>query len=447
MIFNVDCIMASDISRILNGILYGNDCLIENVSLNSKMMAKNTCFLAIKGKNFDGYNYIKEALENGAKLIITDRYISLNSPYVLVDDVILALGELAKFQSKGIKVIGITGSLGKTTVKNMVVSVLSRKYKVHGTEANENNEIGVPKTLLGAKNHDFCVVEMGMRGLGEIGYLASIALPTTVIVTNAKTSHIERLKTKENIFLAKMEILKFEPQNAILPYEKRFIQYDYKKTSPIFVGDGSKCFASDIKVENNSIKFKVFDSEKHSLEMKIYSKFMHNIQNALFAYKVGKIYGLTDKQIKNGLESYKQESMREEEIEVNGITIINDSYNSAFESLTSAIISVERYANLVGKKFNVLIGDILEAGSDKKQLFEKVKKQLKRLNVKNVFVFNDELTVMFGDLENSFGANSYKEMAKIIYEKLDNNDILLVKASRGVGLERVIEEMKGMQNE
>ena len=139
--------------------------------------------------------------------------------------------------------------------------------------------------------------------------------------------------------------------------------------------------------------------------------------------------------------------MREEEIEVNGITIINDSYNSAFESLTSAIISVERYANLVGKKFNVLIGDILEVGSDKKQLFEKVKKQLKRLNVKNVFVFNDELTLMFGDLENSFGANSYKEMAKIIYEKLDNNDILLVKASRGVGLERVIEEMKGMQNE
>lgn len=447
MVFNIDCISAGDMGKILNGILYGNDCLIENISLNSKIIAKNTCFFAIKGKNFDGYDYINEALENGAKLIITDRYISFNASYILVNDVILALGEVAKIQAKGVKVIGITGSLGKTTVKNMVVSVLSQKYKVYGTKSNENNEIGVPKTLLNAKNHDFCVVEMGMRGLGEIEYLASIALPTTAIVTNAKTSHIERLKTKENIFLAKMEILKFEPKNAILPYEKRFIEYDYKKTAPIFVGDGSKCVAREIKVENNNIKFKVFDNRKYSTEMKIYSRFVHNIQNALFAYKAGKIYGLTDEQIKNGLEYYKQENMREEQVVVNGITIINDSYNSSFESLTSVIISVERYANLVGKKFNVLIGDILEAGTDKELRFKKLKEQIKCLKVENFFVFGNELAEIFSDLKKSFGSNDYKEMAKMIYEKLGENDILLVKASRGVGLERVIEEMKGMQNE
>jgi UDP-N-acetylmuramoyl-tripeptide--D-alanyl-D-alanine ligase len=186
------------IADVLNSKLIGENKKIEDITLNSKeQLNKTTCFFAIRGEKYDGNNFISEAVKNGAGLIVTNVKPNIEVPYILVDDTKIALGILGKHNKGGTKIVGITGSAGKTTTKEMIKALLSQKYNVYATRLNENNEIGVAKTLLRIKNHDFCIVEMGMRGLGEIRYLSSIAEPDISVITNAGTAHLERLGTKE----------------------------------------------------------------------------------------------------------------------------------------------------------------------------------------------------------------------------------------------------------
>mgnify|MGYP003305247738 CR=1 FL=1 len=209
---------ASEIAEIVSGVLLGEDILIDRISLSSnERMGEGCCFVAIKGEKYDGNDFIEDALKNGASLVICERKSSCDA-CITVDNTRIALLKLAAASKGDTKIIGITGSVGKTTVKNMIISVLSQKYKVTGTSENQNNEIGVALTMLGITNEDFCVLEMGMRALGEIDLLSSYALPETAVITNAKTSHIELLGNEENILQAKLEILNYKPKNK-LPLE------------------------------------------------------------------------------------------------------------------------------------------------------------------------------------------------------------------------------------
>lgn len=434
---DISILKASEIARIINGELYGEDVEINKISIDSREnLDKNTCFWGIKGKKFDGNEFTLEAENKKAGLIVSNKR-AIKGSHIYVKDTRIALELLAKSRIKNTKVVALTGSVGKTTVKNMIISVLSQKYKVCGTQGNQNNEIGVLLTLLKIKNEDFCVVEMGMRNRGEIDYLASVAKPETVIITNALTSHIERLKSKNNIFLAKCEILNYSPKNAILPFEKRFVNLNIDNVNLYYVGENSSCRIGDFRQNNNEIVYEIID-EENIKTMKIYSLFLHNIQNSLFAYKVGRIYGLTDEEIREGLLNYKQDKYREEYKRIDGITIINDSYNASYESMASALCSLKKYCIQTNKTPCALLGDILELGRCSQEIHEKIARLCKELGIKKLFYKGENYKIFNKYLENTILIDPSRESFRYIKQYLNSDDVLLVKGSRNMNLEKIL---------
>lgn len=432
---------ASYIADLTNGILNGADVLIDKISLNSKETGDNWCFIAIKGNTFNGADFIDEAIKNGAQLVITEENIEANVTVIYVKSAIKALGAIAKAHIKSTKIIAVTGSVGKTTVKEMVISVLKEKYKVCGTRGNENNEIGVPTTLLSVKNHDFCVVEMGMRARGEIDYLASICTPECSIITNCGSSHLETLKTKQNIFLAKAEILNYSPKYAILPNEARFKLLKLKETKTFYIGEKSPLLY-DYKYTNDGIIFSVKDNGAIIDNIKLKSFAFHNISSALIAFTVGKIYGLGYDEIKQGIENFKTPPMREEYLKIKDITVINDCYNSSYESIKSALLSMKNYANIQGKEPSLLIGDVLEAGECAQAVHREIGRLCKEAEIKHLFTFGKYADFIVDGFGKGHLFTNKKDIAKEILSTLGKNDVLLVKASRGAHFEEIIQDMK-----
>lgn len=431
---------ASEIAKIISGNLIGRDVLIDKISINSEeIVGSGCCFVGIRGKNFDGNDFQENAFENGAELAICERQ-STNKPCIIVENTKTALLKLAKAGRGKTKIIGVTGSVGKTTVKNMIISVLSQKYSVIGTEGNENNEIGVAKTLLKIQDEDFCVVEMGMRALGEIDLLASVALPELAVITNVKTSHLELLGTEENVLRAKMEILSYTPKYAVLPNDARLRSQNFGKTVTVFVDENID--SSRYKYFENGIEFSLDKNENYSEKMKIYSFYVHNIYNAEIAYNVGKIYGLTDTEISKGISSFKQDKMREEYLVINGITVINDCYNSSYESLKSSLYSLANFAKIKGKRANALIGDMLELGENRCELHTKIGQICHAIKIERLFLYgelveNIRMGAGYGEV-----FDSKEELINEICQKLNRDDVLLVKASRSLKFENIIEGMK-----
>ena len=436
---------ATEIAEIVGGRLHGEDKMIDKISINSKETALNWCFIAIKGKNFDGNVFINEAIKNGASLIITDSKIDAKVSSIYVEDTVKALGKIAKRHIGDTKIIAVTGSVGKTTTKEMIISVLKEKYSVIGTNKNENNEIGVPLTLLSIQNHDFCVVEMGMRAKGEIDYLASITKPECVVITNSGTSHLEYLKSRENIFLAKTEILNYVPKYAVLPNEQRFRNLRKNKIRSLYIED-EDCCIHDYKYTKKGIILSIKLGRRIIENIKINTFYIHNLKNALFACKVGEIYNLSDQEIKRGLEGFVSPQMREEYLEIKGIKVINDCYNSSYESVESALYSLVNFAEIHKKKPSILLGDILEAGEESEEIHRKIGVLCKRLNV-NIFAYGKYAKSVLEGADEGFLLSNIEEISKNILKNLGEKDALLVKASRGMHFEKIIEEMKEISND
>ena len=236
--YEINSVSLKELAKEIDGELIGENLNVKSISLNSKeKTSQNAIFIALKGKRYNANAFVSEAVENGAVAILTDEKLDTEIPYIKVQNSTKALGLIAKRNIKRTKVIGVTGSVGKTTTKNIIISVLGSTFSVSGTNKNENNEIGVAKTLLKVKKEDFCVLEMGMRAKGDIDYLASISHPETAIVTNIGTAHIERLGSRENIFKAKMEILNYNPENFISTYDKFYSNYQFNTAkNTYFVG-------------------------------------------------------------------------------------------------------------------------------------------------------------------------------------------------------------------
>lgn len=425
--------LCSEIAEAVNGKMKGNDEKIEAITLNSKEISQApSCFFAINGKNINGAEYINEAISNGAKLIITQEQIDCAVTVIYVDNVVMALGLLAKKHKGNTKIIAITGSNGKSTTKDMVISVLKTKYSVCGTYKNNNNEIGVALTLLSIKNEDFCVVEMGMRALGEIEWLSYIAEPGIGIITNCLSAHLGKLGSRKNIFKAKTELLKYVKEYSILPNEIRFKRIK---------GLRSKKLYTDLKIRNirrqdGSIIFDVYDCK----DIKIKSIYNHDILNAVFAYMVGKLVGLDDYSIKKGLNDFKKENSRGEILKSKRFLIINDCYNASYESMKMAIISTkEQFAN---KKIAVLLGDMLELGNKSKQLHLKIGKLCKKLKIDRLYAYGSYARYYINGFGRGRELKNSNSIAEKILNELDESYVLLVKASHLMNFEKIIEQMR-----
>lgn len=444
-VIHIDPTSSKKIAEIIEAKVYGNlDVVIDEVSLDSRSNMKNCVFFAIEGKQYDGNSYIENAIENGAKLIVTSKEPTLKFgvSIMVVNDTKKALGLLSKALKGQEKIVGITGSVGKTTVKDMTKLVLEEKYSVNSTENNYNNEIGVPLTLFKGKNCDFNVIEMGMRGLGEIEWLSYISDPEISIITNVGSSHLERLKNKDNVFRAKTEIIKHTKKFAILPNENEFHSLDYGTLTPLFIGKGGDCFIDKIYSNGEMTAFDVsFKGELiHGIELNSISE--HMAHNALFAISVGKICGIGNEDIRKSLKKYKGREMREEISQIGELTIINDCYNASYESMVASIKSAKNFGKIHRKNVIAVLGDMLELGEYSKEFHYRIGELSRDLGIKNIYATGE-----FGGciLDGFFGGEYFEDknqIATALINSLNGDEVVLFKASRGIHLDTVITQMK-----
>ncbi|HII4513192.1 UDP-N-acetylmuramoyl-tripeptide--D-alanyl-D-alanine ligase [Clostridium perfringens] len=421
---------------------------IKAVSTDTRKIEEGTMFIALKGENFNGNNYVLDAFNKGAKIAIVDEVkCDLNE---LKEDVALikventgrALMDLAKFyrEKLGLKVVGITGSAGKTSTKDLVAAVLSDKYKVFKTKGNFNNEIGLPLMILELDStYDVAILEMGMRGLGQIKELAEIASPDLGIITNIGISHIEILKTRENILKAKMEIATFFDKNNTLVVcgNDDFLgalpeaQYKIVKTG---VGENFEIGAKNIALEELSSKFTVYDGEKEE-EFSLDMPGEHNISNLMLGIAIAKELGVSFEEMKRGLKNIEATSMRLELIKKDGFSILNDCYNSSPVAVKSAIDVMK---NIEGKRRIAVLGTMRELGHKSEEAHMEIGKYAKENGIEKVLCFGDfSENIKEGYGEGCTVYENKEELIKDLLNIICEGDIILVKASRSLKFEEI----------
>ncbi len=423
--------------------------LIDKISTDTREeFEENTCFVALDGDRFSGESFIDKAIKKGAKCIISKQKRTGDVSFISLFDTKKAVLKLATREMKDTRIIAVTGSVGKTTVKEMISSVLSQEFKVSSTYENHNNEIGVAQTLFSISNEDFCVVEMGMRGLGEIDTLASACKPFISVITNCGSAHIERLGSRENIFKAKSEILKHTQGYAVVPFEERFCAIDYGNIKPVFVGNGADIEIGRVRKDRSGITTDVIDNYCHEISsLRIPSIFSHDIQNALMAYSVGKICGVSNEKIKKGIFEFKNCKNRGNVLKIGDFEIIDDTYNASFESTEQAIISLAEYSFNVKKTPILVIGDMLEIGELAREYHIKVGKIARENGIEDIFCHGNYAKYVREGFCGGIEFSSFEQIEDYILNKLPKNSVLLFKASRGMHFDKIIEDLKERINE
>ena len=362
----------------------------ENFSKDTRTIQKGDIYIGIKGEKFDGNEFWKQALDNGAEAVIIqdieitevekERYS--NKIIVKVEDTLKALYEIAKYKRSlyDIPVIAVTGSVGKTSTKDVIASVVSSKYKTLKTEGNNNNNIGLPLTILKLKDHEAMVIEMGMNHFGEISLLTDIARPTLAVITNIGTSHIGNLGSRENILKAKLEILEgMIVPKIIINNDNDLLHKWYEKNKnkieihTFGIQNESELTAKDIKLKEESSEF-LAKSPSGLVKINVPVGGEHFVYNALCAIEVGHILGIADDNIKKGIEKFELTKKRMDIKKLaNGAILINDAYNASYESMKASLNFLARHT---GKRKIAVLGDMFELGEYTEELHRNVGKEV-----------------------------------------------------------------------
>lgn len=453
-----------DIIKCTNGILVtGNEeqeC--ENFSRDTRVIKKGDTFVAIKGESFDGNIFWQEAFDNGADTVIMDK-IEIkkediekykNKNIIQVEDTKEALVRIATEKRnlyKDLIVVGVTGSVGKTSTKDIIANVISQKYKTLKTQGNMNNDIGLPFTILNLRDHEAAVIEMGMNHLGEIRKLTKIAKPTLSVITNIGTSHIGNLGSRENILKAKLEILEgMDIPNLVINNDNDLLHIWAQKSNievhTFGIENNSECNAINIKKEENSTEFDAkYNDEEIALKVPVGGDVF--ILNSLCATLVGKLVGLSNEQIQKGILSFELTKKRMEIIKIaNNITLINDSYNASFDSMKAGI---EYLANTNSKRKIAILGDMFELGEFAEELHRKVGAEVARNEIDLLFVIGENSKYIAEEAENKgmkkeniFHFTDKKELLEKIKNTMEKGDTILFKASNGMKLFDIVEKLK-----
>jgi len=409
------------------------------ISTDTRTIKKGDFYLPLKGSSFDGENFLDKAIENGAVgcFITGNNYPQQAKVVLKVKDTLETYLKLANFYRKktGAKVVAITGSSGKTTTKEMVFSVLSQKYNTVKTLSNHNNEIGLCQTIFSATTDtEVLILEMGMRGLGEIELLSRYAQPDYAIITNAGTAHLGRLGSLDNIAKAKCEIaLHLNPKGTFIAQNNERI-----KNFVDFNGEKIYFALSDAQILTRKAGYTKFIYKSHEYE--IFTEGDFNVENALSAIEVGEKLGLTHDEIKRGLASYKPIEKRWETEKIGTLNIINDSYNANPDSMKASVSAfLGLYSNPV-----VVLGDMGELGENEIQLHREVGKYLAKIAPKETkFITVGTLSREIAtELNNVVSVDSNADAAKVLKEMPINSTVFL-KASRAMKFEEIINYLKG----
>lgn len=451
-----------DIISACNGkLLYGNeDTKISNFSKDTRTISVGDMYIGIKGENFDGNIFCKKALDLGAVGCITDGDIENLEDYkskviIKVENSVTALQKIANYKRNlyNIPVVAITGSVGKTSTKDIVASVVSQKYNVLKTEGNLNNQIGLPLTLLQLKNHTAVVVEMGMGNAGEISNLSKTAEPTLAVITNVGTSHIGNLGSRENILKAKLEILDglMSDGKLIINNDNDLLHKYYEenksdKLLPYGIEDFSLLKPTNIICKNDSSSYSITINNE-TCEVKVPVGGKHFIYNSLSAILVGLQLDIPISDIISGIENF---TLTKSRMEINhikdNITIINDAYNASYDSMKAALEYLHGYSK--ERKIAVL-GDMLELGEFSEQLHENVGNEVVNNNIDILITIGKEAMNIYKksidlgfDSHNAFWFDNNSDAIKKINGILKPNDVVLLKASHGMNFIEILNGIK-----
>ena len=412
-----------------------NEDLEVRISTDTRTIQEGDFYLPLKGASFDGEKFIDQALEKGAVgAFCTEKHlISGNKILLQVPDTLIAYLQLANYRRNklNLQVVAITGSSGKTTTKEIVASTLENKYKVFKTPLNHNNEVGLCQTIFATPNDtEVLVLEMGMRGLGEIELLSKYAEPDITIVSNVGTAHIGRLGSRENIARAKCEIVKYQRG-------KTFIAHDDKLIKNTVEFDGEKIFYSikGVNVLERKANYSKFEYQNNIYELNVGGDF--NIENALSAINVGMKLKLTTEEIQEGLKKYKPIEKRWEGVIAGGYEVINDSYNANPESMRAFVDTIfELYEDYV-----LILGDMGELGENESQYHRDLGEYIYRKNNKARVITIGTLSKNISSECNGEHFDSIEDAISYI-KTFSKNTKLFLKASRSMKFEKIIELLK-----
>jgi len=449
--FTVKDALISTKGRILSG---DEKDTLTGISTDTRHIKGGELFVAIKGNRFDGHNFILDAVSRGAGAILVQNGCIANkvnfkipdASFISVSDSIRALGDIAHFHRSRFKIplIGITGSNGKTTTKEMVASILKKKFNILKNFGTENNHIGVPLTLMRLRSeHGIAVLEMGTNHLGEIRRLAGIARPTIAVITNIGPVHLEYLKDTDTVLKSKCEILEYMDKEGTLiingdDESLKTIKTDLKV---VRFGLDKKCdfYADKISIEPDGINFRL--NGKEEINLAVMGR--HNVYNALSAIATAWDFGIPIDQIKDALKEFRVPNMRMEVKKLGDIKIINDSYNSNPSSMRQAIESLK---DMTTKGRKVLVaGDMLELGNLSSRFHHLVGRQAAESGI--------DLIVAVGKLSESVAkgaqeagmsekkiklCNLTKEACETVKKLIKKGDTVLVKGSRAMKMEEIV---------
>ena len=442
-------IYVKDIIEKFNGTLICGDIdlVIENISKDTRTINEGDIYIGIKGASFDGNMFYTDAFDKGAIAVILDNIDVDNIPdkykdktIVLVDDTVLCLQQLAKYKRSlhNIPVIGITGSVGKTSTKDMIASVLETKYKVLKTLGNNNNHIGLPLTILRLKDEDVMILEMGMNNKGEISLLTDIARPTIGVITNVGTAHIGNLGSRENIMNAKLEIMEGLNGPVIINTDNDIMKdnLDYIKS----LGD-----TITISIDEESdYKAEIIEENQFVLEGEEFTSPINTrafIYNFIMAYVVGKLCNVDIEDIKKGINNLKLTGNRLEYKEYkDGIMFIDDSYNASLDSIKS---SLEILRKEKCRRKIAVIGDVLELGDYSVEIHREIGKELLASNLDYIITIGEytkytDSYLLENGYSNLMHFDKESDSYLFIEKLLCKGDTVLFKGSHGMKLNNIV---------
>ena len=445
----------SDIAEITGGRLLSGDPVtaVETFVTDSRQASPGAMFVPVRGENVDGHSYIQSALDKGAAASFTDHPVEAAGPLVLVDDCRAALQQVgAAYRERfTIPIVGITGSVGKTTAKEMTAQALSASYNVWRTPKNANSQVGVPITVYGIEQaHTAAVIEMGVSLPGEMERIARVVKPTCGVITTIGTSHIEFMKSRENILREKARMADYLPEGAVLFVNgdndllAAFTGNGRYQTATFGLGEGCRFRAVDIEETETGVAFTcVAPSGSQRVELPVLGE--HNVRNALAALAVADHLGQSLEASARALTAYIPPAMRQQLKEAGGVTVIDDSYNASPDSMVSAL-NVLAEKKTAGRRYAVLAG-MRELGGYTRRGHLDTGAYAREKGIDTLVAVGE----LGGVIAEGFGpeavrAADNREAARLLLERLRPGDTVLVKGSRGMKTEEIVAEiLEGLQ--
>nr|WP_246208537.1 UDP-N-acetylmuramoyl-tripeptide--D-alanyl-D-alanine ligase [Anaerotalea alkaliphila] len=463
-------VLAAVEGELLHGDRLRSD-VVEGVSTDSRRTVAGDLYIPLVGNRFDGHAFLPQAFAGGAVLAFAQRVEAgmEELPLVLVDDTRLAMGRLAAHYRRvlGIPVIGVTGSVGKTSTKEMIASILGRRFQVHKTGGNFNNDVGVPLTLFGMEeSHEMAVVEMGMNHFGEISYLSRMAAPDLAVVTNIGFSHVENLGSQRGILQAKMEILDGLQEGGVVvangddPLLSEFIRAFRNSENPkgirfLTYGSCQGCDCRLLSYESHGLEGQEAVAETRSgrYQLRVPYPGRHMLFNALAGILVGERMGVEKEEIVEGIHSYRSEKMRlQVETLENGTLLIDDTYNASVDSMKSALDTLVDLS-LPGQRKVAVLGSMFEMGGFSEEGHRQVGALASQRNLDLLLCIGEEARdIAVAALEGGslpedavFWYGTQEEFLQEGLGRIRSGDAVLVKASRGMALEKTVEAVKSVR--